>query len=336
MYNEHFWGNKYRYMYFAGQMWVYNNRHFKFISDIRSNPDFSACVTIQFTLEKRPETATVCLGFFICVYNISSASYTSCSLAGSNTCILARQFPHLLHAFTACALLETHGDIHTNYQHQSGIFGVAICISCCTDFQTSWSEVWLSCSCSVCGSVCLDLCLDVNVKKAKHLLSVSVSGHSCLNKLHFKDCWLPTPPQEKVIIGVAYDCVEKMVYWTEITSPSISKASIQGGEPISVIRSGSVHFTGSPSFSPVFVKQRNRCLNCDLPTDLDSPEGIAIDHLGRTVFWTDSVKDSIEVASLDGSQRRVIVDSDLVNPRAIITDPPNGCVLFQMKLTQFH
>ncbi|XP_076600052.1 nidogen-1 [Chaetodon auriga] len=100
---------------------------------------------------------------------------------------------------------------------------------------------------------------------------------------------------EKVIIGVAYDCVEKMVYWTEITSPSISKASIQGGEPIAVIRS-----------------------------ELDSPEGIAIDHLGRAVFWTDSVKDRIEVASLDGSQRRVIIDSDLVNPRAIITDPPNG------------
>ncbi|XP_071337229.1 nidogen-1 [Trachinotus anak] len=100
---------------------------------------------------------------------------------------------------------------------------------------------------------------------------------------------------EKVIIGVAYDCVEKMVYWTEITTPSISKASIQGGEPVAVIRS-----------------------------DLDSPEGIAIDHLGRTMFWTDSVRDHIEVASLDGSQRRVIIDSDLVNPRAIITDPPSG------------
>lgn len=64
--------------------------------------------------------------------------------------------------------------------------------------------------------------------------------------------------------------------------------------------------------------------NCNFPTDLGCPEGIAIDHLGRTLFWTDSVKDRIEVASLDGSQRKVIVDSDLVNPRAIIADPPNG------------
>uniref|UniRef100_A0A673CIU0 Nidogen 1a n=1 Tax=Sphaeramia orbicularis TaxID=375764 RepID=A0A673CIU0_9TELE len=100
---------------------------------------------------------------------------------------------------------------------------------------------------------------------------------------------------EKVIIGVAYDCVDKMVYWTEITSPSISRASIQGGEPTAVIT-----------------------------TELDSPEGITVDHLSRTMFWTDSVKDRIEVASLEGTQRRVIVDSDLVNPRAIIADPPNG------------
>ncbi|CAB1311679.1 unnamed protein product, partial [Coregonus sp. 'balchen'] len=94
---------------------------------------------------------------------------------------------------------------------------------------------------------------------------------------------------EKVIIGVAYDCVEKMVYWTDITSPSISKANLQGGETIPVISS-----------------------------DLESPEGITIDHLGRTLFWTDSMKDRIEVSSLDGTQRRVLIDTDLVNPRAII------------------
>lgn len=47
--------------------------------------------------------------------NITLASYTSCSLAGNNTCILGLRFPHLLHAFKACTLLEAHGDIHTNY-----------------------------------------------------------------------------------------------------------------------------------------------------------------------------------------------------------------------------
>uniref|UniRef100_A0A8C2CER8 Nidogen 1a n=1 Tax=Cyprinus carpio TaxID=7962 RepID=A0A8C2CER8_CYPCA len=102
---------------------------------------------------------------------------------------------------------------------------------------------------------------------------------------------------EKVVIGIAYDCVEKMVYWTDISTPAISRASLQGGEPVHIIKS-----------------------------DLSSPEGIAIDHLGRNVFWTDSMKDRIEVSSLDGSQRRVLINTDLVNPRAILTDPTNGYI----------
>uniref|UniRef100_A0A673FUX8 Nidogen-1-like n=1 Tax=Sinocyclocheilus rhinocerous TaxID=307959 RepID=A0A673FUX8_9TELE len=102
---------------------------------------------------------------------------------------------------------------------------------------------------------------------------------------------------EKVVIGIAFDCVEKMVYWTDISTPAISKASLQGGEPVHIIKS-----------------------------DLSSPEGIAIDHLGRNMFWTDSMKDRIEVSSLDGSQRRVLINTDLVNPRAILTDPTNGYI----------
>ncbi|XP_048341715.1 nidogen-1 [Sphaerodactylus townsendi] len=100
---------------------------------------------------------------------------------------------------------------------------------------------------------------------------------------------------DKVVIGVAYDCLEKMVYWTDISSPSISRASLGGGEPTSIIK-----------------------------TDLESPEGLALDHLGRTIFWTDSQLDRIEVAKLDGSQRRVLFDTDLVNPRAIVVDPMRG------------
>uniref|UniRef100_A0A669DFL5 Nidogen 1 n=1 Tax=Oreochromis niloticus TaxID=8128 RepID=A0A669DFL5_ORENI len=217
----------------------------------------------------------------------------NCALLSLNFLQLG-DFSHLLLASKACTLLWTHGDIHANCEHQSDNFTVAVCFSCCTDFQNSWHEVCLSSS--LCDSVCLDL-----KSRRYHPKSTSAprSGpllcdESCTSKVR---CLL-TPsfaPQEKVIIGVAYDCVEKMVYWTEITSPSISKANIEGGEPTSVISSG-----------------------------LESPEGIAIDHLGRTMFWTDSAKDHIEVASLDGSNRRVLINTDLVNPRAIIADPSNG------------
>lgn len=52
--------------------------------------------------------------------------------------------------------------------------------------------------------------------------------------------------------------------------------------------------------------------------------GIAVDWMGRNIYWTDSWLDAIEVAKLNGSHRRTLVSSDLVDPRAIIVDPPNG------------
>uniref|UniRef100_A0A2K6EN81 Nidogen 1 n=1 Tax=Propithecus coquereli TaxID=379532 RepID=A0A2K6EN81_PROCO len=99
----------------------------------------------------------------------------------------------------------------------------------------------------------------------------------------------------KVIIGLAFDCVDKMVYWTDISEPSIGRASLHGGEPTTIVRQ-----------------------------DLGSPEGIALDHLGRNIFWTDSHLDRIEVAKLDGSLRRVLFETDLVNPRGIVTDSMRG------------
>ncbi|XP_048453046.1 nidogen-1 [Rhincodon typus] len=100
---------------------------------------------------------------------------------------------------------------------------------------------------------------------------------------------------DKVVIGVAYDCVEKMVYWTDIAGRTINRASLHGGEPSTIIG-----------------------------IDLESPEGIAVDHLGRNIFWTDSGLDRIEVARMDGDQRRVLFTDDLVNPRAIVADPVHG------------
>uniref|UniRef100_I3KP00 Nidogen 1 n=1 Tax=Oreochromis niloticus TaxID=8128 RepID=I3KP00_ORENI len=100
---------------------------------------------------------------------------------------------------------------------------------------------------------------------------------------------------DRVVIAVAYDCVEKMVYWTDITRPAISKANLTGGD--------------------IYV-----CSS----SELQSPEGIAIDHVARLLFWTDSMRDTIEVSKLDGSHRRVLFDTDLVNPRPIVTNPAYG------------
>ncbi|XP_021257168.1 nidogen-2 [Numida meleagris] len=99
-----------------------------------------------------------------------------------------------------------------------------------------------------------------------------------------------------IVVGIDYDCREKTIYWTDVAGRTISRASLEpGAEPETIINSG-----------------------------LISPEGLAVDHLRRAMFWTDSGLDKIERAQLDGSERRVLFDTDLVNPRAITVDPVRG------------
>ncbi|KAH8320608.1 hypothetical protein KR067_005779 [Drosophila pandora] len=94
-------------------------------------------------------------------------------------------------------------------------------------------------------------------------------------------------------IGLDKDCVEGRVYWGEITTKKIVSAKYNGSD-----------------------------VRPYIATDIESPEGIAIDVVSRRLYWTDSVKDTIEVASLDDpSLRAVIINKALVNPRGIAVDP---------------
>jgi low density lipoprotein receptor-related protein 5/6 len=59
-------------------------------------------------------------------------------------------------------------------------------------------------------------------------------------------------------------------------------------------------------------------------TDIDRPDGVAVDWIARNIYWTDTGPDRIEVARLNGSSRRVLISDDLVEPRAIVVDPMGG------------
>ncbi|KAJ8411886.1 hypothetical protein AAFF_G00155240 [Aldrovandia affinis] len=99
-----------------------------------------------------------------------------------------------------------------------------------------------------------------------------------------------------IVVGIDYDCRDKMVYWTDLAGRTISRARLEAGaEPEIVINTG-----------------------------LTSPEGLAVDGLRRMMFWVDSGPDKIETSTLDGDGRRVLFNTDLVNPRAIIVDPASG------------
>lgn len=94
-------------------------------------------------------------------------------------------------------------------------------------------------------------------------------------------------------IGVAKDCAVGRIYWSDITEKAIKSVTYEG-----------------------------RDIQVFLNDNIVSPEGLAIDWISRRIYWADSGKDTIEVASLDDSSKRaVLINKGLVNPRGIAVDP---------------
>ena len=58
-----------------------------------------------------------------------------------------------------------------------------------------------------------------------------------------------------------------------------------------------------------------------IDSQLNSPEGLAIDWVHKNIYWTDSGNKTISVATADGSRRRTLFNTDLSEPRAIAVDP---------------
>ena len=55
-----------------------------------------------------------------------------------------------------------------------------------------------------------------------------------------------------------------------------------------------------------------------------APQGLAIDINNDCMYWTDSGLDIIESANLDGSNRRVIVETGHDKPRGIAVSATHG------------
>ncbi|XP_058453091.1 nidogen [Malaya genurostris] len=97
----------------------------------------------------------------------------------------------------------------------------------------------------------------------------------------------------QMAIGVDKDCAEGRIYWSDISAKQIFSCKYDGTDR-----------------KPFITK------------DIISPEGVAVDWISRRIYWTDSAKDTIEVASLeDPNLRTIIVSKYLVNPRGIAIDP---------------
>ena len=58
-------------------------------------------------------------------------------------------------------------------------------------------------------------------------------------------------------------------------------------------------------------------------------EGLAYDWIGKNIYWTDNIRNTLEVMRYDGQHRKVLIsgsDQIIDRPRGIAVDPARGWV----------
>ena len=57
---------------------------------------------------------------------------------------------------------------------------------------------------------------------------------------------------------------------------------------------------------------------------IDLLEGLAVDWIGRNLYWADGRLNRIEVAHLDTGFRRAVIWLDIESPHSVAVDPCEG------------
>lgn len=114
------------------------------------------------------------------------------------------------------------------------------------------------------------------------------------NQNHYVERLVRKTKDEKVQ-GIAFDPMERTLYWTDTTNGVIYQMNLNGDQEPSVL-----------------IKLHNS----------KKPHGIAIDVCRRKLYWTNAnvMSSSIERISFDGSDYEILIEKDLYMPRGIVVD----------------
>ncbi|KAM9189054.1 LOW QUALITY PROTEIN: low-density lipoprotein receptor-related protein 2 [Mergus octosetaceus] len=102
------------------------------------------------------------------------------------------------------------------------------------------------------------------------------------------------------IVAIDFDSITDRIFWSDTTQDKIWSAYKNGTDRKIVFDSG-----------------------------VTVTESIAVDWVGRNLYWTDFVLETIEVSKMDGSHRTVLISENITNPRGLVLDPRiNAHVMF--------
>uniref|UniRef100_A0A2C9KAN0 EGF-like domain-containing protein n=1 Tax=Biomphalaria glabrata TaxID=6526 RepID=A0A2C9KAN0_BIOGL len=105
---------------------------------------------------------------------------------------------------------------------------------------------------------------------------------------------LPLPPFRS-LTAIDIDVNRSQIYFSDTVLKKIFRTSIDGTNLTEIVATG-----------------------------IDVVEDIAVDWIGKNLYWTDYGMETIEVVNLAGENRMVLFSENITNPRAIEVDPRDG------------
>ena len=103
----------------------------------------------------------------------------------------------------------------------------------------------------------------------------------------------------KNVVSMDYDYSQQMIYFADVGAKTIFKSKI-----------------GSPETKAPVINN-----------DAKGLEGIALDWINKKIYWVDRQTQHLNVAELDGRNRRTLV-AGIKDPRAIVVHPGIGYIFF--------
>jgi low-density lipoprotein receptor-related protein 1 (alpha-2-macroglobulin receptor) len=106
-------------------------------------------------------------------------------------------------------------------------------------------------------------------------------------------------------VAIDYDWISDCIFWSDVTSRGSSLRKM-------------CNLTKNVSEPP----------KIEHLATLQNPDGLAVDWVGRNLYWCDKGSDTIEVSDLNGKHRKVLISQGLREPRAIAVDPQSGLLFW--------
>ena len=94
------------------------------------------------------------------------------------------------------------------------------------------------------------------------------------------------------VVATISDMANGIIFWSDMDIKKIMRMEKGGGKPEAVIESG-----------------------------LSLVEGLAYDWVAKNLYWLDSKLNTIEVSTVNGSNRMILVNQNISQPRGLALDP---------------